>query len=42
LRQGFLAIAKANAKRCIIIDASRTEAEVCDSVLKAVEAKLRD
>ena len=40
LRKGFLAIAKANAARCVIIDASRTEAEVAQSVLNAVKAKL--
>jgi dTMP kinase len=39
LRKGFLAIAKADTSRCIVIDSSRTVEEVHDAVLKAVEAK---
>ncbi len=40
LRQGFLALAKAEPTRCVIIDASQTEDSVFASVRAAVKAKL--
>jgi len=40
LRQAFLAIAAAEPKRCVVIDASRNEDEVAAAVWSAVEARL--
>lgn len=40
LRQGFLQIAKDNAERCAIIDASQDKEKISAAILKAVEKRL--
>jgi dTMP kinase len=40
VRRGFLAIAKAEPARCIVIDASRSIDDIHRAVLKVVESKL--
>lgn len=37
IRQGFLTIAKQNPKRCVVIDASRSEDEIADKILTHVK-----
>jgi dTMP kinase len=41
-RQAFLAIAKAEPERCVVIDASPTELAVADAVWRTVAARLLD
>lgn len=40
VRQAFLSIAKANAQRCVVIDASQAPDAVAEASLKAIEQKL--
>ncbi len=41
LRQGFLNIAKDNADRCVIVDASQDEETIAAEIIKVVEEKLK-
>jgi dTMP kinase len=40
LRQGFLAIARREPERCVVIDARRSIAEICEDVKSAVRERL--
>lgn len=40
LREGFLAIARVEADRCAVIDATATEKAVADAIWAAVETRL--